>query len=120
MRTVHLIYRSEAPGWVASSPEAPDYVAYASDLREAIKLAHEGIAFHFDVPQTDLQIIDSVGATPSIVAANNVGTVSGVFSTVSGAGAQAAAVNIGEGHVPSMAPSSVREAKVQVETLSAV
>jgi predicted RNase H-like HicB family nuclease len=103
MRNVKVLYRPEGPGWVASSPEAPDYIAYAESLAEAVKLAHEGIAFHFDVEEAELRIADFVNTPPGIVLAHNTTGVSGVVASVSGA--IAAAINVGESVMPSAAQS---------------
>ena len=117
MRNVQLVYRPEGPGWAATSPEAPVYVAYADTLAEAVALAHEGIAFHFDVDPSELAIADSVDSPPGVVLANNTTGPSGV----SVSGAFASAVNVGELVVrsaPTLIPENVN-AELHVAPVSA-
>jgi predicted RNase H-like HicB family nuclease len=115
LRNIHLVYRPEGSGWAVSSPNAPDYIAYAASLAEARQLAHEGIAFHFDVGEEELQITDLLTAEPGIVSPENVTISSGMsLSTAFGI-----AVNVGEVVVPSTAPTALREASVRVEQVSA-
>jgi predicted RNase H-like HicB family nuclease len=118
MRNVNLVYRPEGPGWAASSTDAPNYIAYGESLAEAVKLAHEGIAFHFDLDEAQLKISDFVNTPPGLVLANNGTGVVGIAPRVSGA--LAVDINIGEFVVPSTAPTSTREAvSVRIETVSA-
>ena len=117
MRDVHVVYRPKGPGWEATSPDAPDYVAYGDTLAEVIVLAHEGMAFHFDVEPCELAIIDFVNSPPGVVLANNTTGLFGV--TVSGA--YAATLNVGELVVPG-GPTPVPEnvkAEVHPAPLSA-
>jgi len=111
MRKVDLIYRPEGPGWAASSPDAPEYLAYGESLAEVIQLAHEGIAFHLDVDESELNISDFVGTPPGLALLGNTG-VSGLGATVTGA--VAVGVNTGETVVRSTAPQSVRTAEAPV------
>jgi len=116
MRKVDLVYRPEGPGWAASSLDAPEYVAYGESLAEVIKLAHEGIAFHFDVDEAELSFSDFVETPPGIVLTNSNTGVAGLVATVSGA--FAIGVNTGETVVRSTAPQSVRTAEVPVPSLT--
>jgi predicted RNase H-like HicB family nuclease len=106
LRNVNLVYRPEGPGWVATSPEAPDYIAYAGSLAEAVQLAHEGIAFHLDVDESLLSFTDLVNSPPGLVVANNSTAVSG---NAARSGAFAVGLNVGETVVPTGAPASIAE-----------
>ena len=43
MRSVRVIYRAEADGWWAESPDVPGYTAVGKDYDEVHRLAHEGL-----------------------------------------------------------------------------
>src|SRR5262245_22307424 len=118
MRHVDVIYRPEGPGWAASSPDVPEYVAYGDSLAEVLKLAHEGLAFHFDVDAAEVSISDFVETPPGIVLANSGTAASSLGAAVSTAVA-VAGVNVGEVVVRSTSPQSVRNAEVQIEAVSA-
>jgi predicted RNase H-like HicB family nuclease len=117
MRSITINYRPEGPGWAATSPDAPDYIAYGETLAEALELAHEGIAFHFDLPRSELVILDYLSTPPGVVAANNSTGVLGQAAQVSGA--LAVGLNVGEVVVRSTAPQSVRSAEMKAEAASA-
>ena len=105
MRSVQLIYRQEGPGWAERSPQAPYHTTYAGSLDEARRLAHEGIAFHFETDEADLQITDVLGAAPGVFVAYNGGTLVGQANI---SGAFSVGLNVGEMIVTSTAPTAVR------------
>lgn len=121
MRSVRLDYRSEGTGWAVSSPDATDYIAYAESLPEAIRLAHEGIAFHLDVAESDMRISDFVDAAPGLVVANNTAGLAAPSTSE----AFCLALNAAELFMPAIAPTASRQvglheaANVRIETGSA-
>ncbi|HLZ94006.1 MAG TPA: hypothetical protein VKT20_01565 [Candidatus Dormibacteraeota bacterium] len=121
MRSITINYRPEGPGWAATSPDAPEYLAYGETLGEALELAHEGIAFHLNLSSSELMILDYVSTAPGVIHANNGTGMLGYAAEVSGA--FAVALNVGEVVVRSTAPQSLRNAEdlkvVKVETASA-
>jgi predicted RNase H-like HicB family nuclease len=70
METVRVIYRHEAEGWWAESPDVEGWSAAGDTYVEVVKLAEEGIPFAFDGPDELEHYVPAGRARPGLTQFN--------------------------------------------------